>query len=369
MISLVNANSLNIPLADGCVQCCVTSPPYWGLRDYGVDEQIGLEATPEAFVENMVRVFREVWRVLKDDGILWLNLGDSYAGSGGAGGDYQEGGLKAGQPMFEGTASLVRSKRVARPSLPAKNLVGIPWRVALALQADGWYLRQDIIWSKPNPMPESVKDRCTKSHEYIFLLTKSARYYYDQDAVREPYAAASLPRALRGVSDESKWAQGAPGSTAHAISQGRVNVRKAFEKEHGGGGSGLQGHSGYRSADGRLLINPKGRNKFSVWTVPTHGYKGAHFATYPPALIEPMILAGSREGDVVLDPFVGSGTTLEVARNLGRIGVGLDLSLVYLREQARVRLGMTAWEAWTKGKGQGASGKVKDLPLFGGDNG
>ncbi len=379
MISLVNGNSLAIPLADGCVQCCVTSPPYWGLRDYGVGGQLGLESTPELFVEQMVLVFREVWRVLKDDGILWLNLGDSYAGSGGAGGDYKEGGLKSGQPKFDGTAKLVRSKRVARgknsgrwgggdtaiASLPAKNLVGVPWRVAFALQADGWYLRDEIVWAKPNPMPESVRDRCTKSHEKVFMLTKSSRYYFDQDAIREPYAASSLPRALRGVSSGNKNANGASGSTAHTFSKPRENARKEFEQAHAGGGSGLKGHSGYRNAEGRLLIHPKGANKKNVWTVPTRGYKGAHFATYPPALIEPMILAGSREGDVVFDPFVGSGTTLEVARKHGRSGVGLDLSLVYLREQARERLGLRAWDAWENPRRHTKKHEVDmSLPLF-----
>jgi site-specific DNA-methyltransferase (cytosine-N4-specific) len=164
-------------IADGSVQCCVTSPPYWGLRDYGVDGQIGLEQTPEAYVAEMVGVFREVWRVMADDGVLWLNLGDSYNGSGGAGGDYGVGGLKEGQPKYPG-----RKVETLKP----KDLVGIPWRVAFALQADGWWLRQDIIWAKPNPMPESVADRCTKAHEYLFMLTKSARYYFDNVAIAEP---------------------------------------------------------------------------------------------------------------------------------------------------------------------------------------
>lgn len=164
-------------IADGSVQCCVTSPPYWGLRDYGVDGQIGLEQTPEAYVDEMVGVFREVWRVMADDGVLWLNLGDSYNGSGGAGGDYGVGGLKEGQPKYPG-----RKVETLKP----KDLVGIPWRVAFALQADGWWLRQDIIWAKPNPMPESVADRCTKAHEYLFMLTKSARYYFDNVAIAEP---------------------------------------------------------------------------------------------------------------------------------------------------------------------------------------
>ena len=281
-----NCLSTMSQILSGSVQTYITSPPYWGLRDYGVDDQLGREATPEEYVENLVKVFREVHRILRDDGTLWLNLGDSYNGSGGAGGDYAAGGLKEGQPKYPG-------RNVG--SLKPKDLVGIPWRVAFALQADGWYLRQDIIWSKPNPMPESVTDRCTKAHEYIFLLSKSERYYYDQDAIREAYAPASLPRALRGLSNENKWSDGAPGSTAHAISQGRPNRRKNFEATHGGGGSGFAGHSGYVDANGRLLVNPNGRNRRSVWTINTQSYKEAHFATFPPKLIEPCILAGTSE--------------------------------------------------------------------------
>lgn len=322
------------------VQCVVTSPPYYGLRDYGVDGQIGLEETPEAYVEKLVQVFREVRRVLKDDGTLWLNLGDSYWGGKG---QSAHGGSEKQRARFERNESINREyQEVGRhgwtapkdgkhPVIKPKDLIGIPWMVAFALRADGWWLRQDIIWSKPNPMPESVTDRCTKAHEYIFLLTKSKVYYYDQDAIREPYAEASLPRALRGTSENNKWVEGAPGSTAHTISQPRKNVRKQFEKEHGGGGSGLKGHSGYKAADGRLLINPLGRNKWSVWEVPTVAYKEAHFATFPPALIEPCILAGSKEGDTVLDPFNGSGTTGEVSIKHNRHYIGCELNPDYVR--------------------------------------
>jgi DNA modification methylase len=306
------------------VQCAVTSPPYYGLRDYGVAGQIGLEPTPEAYVENLVAVFREVRRVLKDDGTLWLNLGDSYAGSGRG----PEGGLSKGENFRELEG---KHKPYVSDVIKPKDLIGIPWMVAFALRADGWYLRQDIIWNKPNPMPESVTDRCTKAHEYIFLLTKSRVYYYNQDAIRVPYAEASLPRALRGTSENNKWADGAPGSTAHTISQPRKNVRKQFEKEHGGGGSGLKGHSGYMAADGRLLINPLGRNKWSVWEVPTVAYKEAHFATFPPDLIQPCILAGSKEGDIVLDPFNGSGTTGEVSIMHNRSYIGCELNPDYVK--------------------------------------
>ncbi len=349
-------------MAEESVQVIFTSPPYWSLRDYGVAGQIGLESVPdclgwatgapcgECFVCHMVEVFRECWRVLRDDGTLWVNLGDSYAGSGGAGGDYAEGGLKAGQPTFEGTGKRTRqsSRRdkaevaVRVPGVAAlkpKDLCGIPWRVALAMQADGWYLRMDNIWSKPNPMPESVTDRPTKSHEYIFLFSKSKKYYYDQDAIREAYAEGSLPRALRGMGADNKWADGAPGSTAHTLSQGRPNMRKSFsrrddkteesfftrkadsaEKGMAIGGSGLKGHSGYVDTNGRLLVNPMGRNKWSVWTVPTQAYPEAHFATYPEALPEVGIKAGTSERGAC--PRCGAGWVRVVEKSGGTIGKG-----------------------------------------------
>ena len=328
-------------LPDCSVHCCVTSPPYFGLRDYGCAGQIGLESTPDAYVAELVAVFREVRRVLRDDGTLWLNLGDSYAGSwGNAGG--QNRGKGTQRPITVGSVVTDQSERNGCFVPPAKygfsdigvkpkDLIGIPWRVAFALQADGWYLRQDIIWHKPNPMPESVKDRCTKAHEYIFLLTKSARYYYDADAIREPYAPASLPRALRGVSEDNKWQAGAPGSTAHTMSQPRENRRKEWEKEHGGGGSGFAGHSGYVDANGRLLVNPAGRNKRTVWTVTTKPYREAHFATFPPDLIQPCIRAGCPAGGTVLDPFGGSGTTGEVAASEGRKAILVELNPEYVK--------------------------------------
>lgn len=406
---LVNANALRAPLADGIVQAVVTSPPYWSLRDYGTDGQLGLEplhdclgwatGAPcgECYVCHMVAVFREVKRVLREDGVLFLNLGDSYNGSGKgpAGVTSQLGNV------VEQQALNTRSDAVG---LKPKDLVGIPWRVALALQADGWWLRSDVIWSKPNPMPESVTDRPTKSHEYVFVLTKSARYYWDADAVREEYAPASLPRALRGLSDDNKWSHGAPGSTAHTMSQGRPNQRKQWESEHGGGGSGFSGHSGYIDANGRLLVNPNGRNLRTVWDIATQPYSGAHYATYPEALVERCLKAATSERGccpvcrkpwervvekevvtngngrnkisdadwkdgwegvprgtlnvtttgwrptcaheaqpvpcTVFDPFAGSGTTLLVAKRMGLHGVGLDLSYKYLRENAWERVGM-----------------------------
>lgn len=245
------------------VNCCVTSPPYFGLRDYGVTGQLGLEETPEQYVSKMVEVFREVRRVLRDDGTLWLNIGDSYAGSGkgrNADGTHQEGGK---QGTNKGTVE-GRLVKTSAPDCKPKDLIGIPWMLAFALRADGWYLRQEIIWHKPNPMPESVKDRCTKAHEQIFLLSKSPRYYFDTAAMQE------------------------------------VSVD----------GSGV-------------------RNRRSVWSVATRSYKGAHFATFPPALIEPCVLAGCPVGGVVLDPFGGSGTTAGVAVAHGRNAILCELNTEY----------------------------------------
>lgn len=326
---LLNANSLHIPLASQSVQMVATSPPYYSLRDYGVEGQIGQETTPAAYVENLVNVFREVWRVLKADGVLWLNLGDSYNGSGGAGGDYAPGGLKDGQPKYKGA-------RV--DGLKPKDLIGIPWRVAFALQADGWYLRSDVIWSKPNPMPESVTDRPTKAHEYVFLLSKSQKYFYDADAIKEKAVEGNDLGLLRGKQ--------AGGADANLVAWHAHSIKARQDK-------GIDSRSG----------NPSGlKNKRSVWEVATSPYSGAHFATWPPALVEPMIKAGSRRGDIVLDPFAGSGTTLMVARQLGRRAVGLDLSYTYLRECARPRLGLEQLDNWKNGIP--AKTQFHDLPLF-----
>lgn len=274
-------------LPDESVQCCVTSPPYWGLRDYGTEGQLGLEATPEEYVANMVEVFREVRRVLRSDGTLWLNLGDSYAGSG-------KGAWSVVGPQKEVYVPDPKGPAAAIPKVPPglkpKDLVGIPWRVAFALQADGWYLRSDIIWAKPNPMPESVTDRPTKSHEYLFLLSRSERYYYDADAIREP--------AETGTPGHLKAGYGARHSTSAAL-------------------------AGYQSDAAT------GRNRRSVWTIATQPYPEAHFATFPEALVEPCIKAGSRTSDVVLDPFAGSGTTLAVAKRLDRDGIGIELNPNY----------------------------------------
>lgn len=353
---ILNADALHIPLADGTVQTCVTSPPYFGLRDYGtatweggnpecdhlrprlggngasspingggsdrdesvglqqykgvclkcgavrIDRQIGLEETPDAYVEKLVQVFREVRRVLRDDGTLWLNLGDSYARLPSRGKKF-DGGTYVGADTNGARADI-------RPEIPdglkEKDMVGIPWMVAFALRADGWYLRSDIIWHKKNPMPESVTDRPTKSHEYIFLLSKSAKYYYDAEAIKEPNSETS-----------GKW--------------GKSVITKTAEAQ----GDGRHGKSGFM---GREISHEEtiekyytdGRNKRDVWEVATQPYPEAHFATYPPKLIEPCILAGSREGDIVLDPFSGSGTTGQVAIQYRRRYVGLELNMDYI---------------------------------------
>jgi DNA modification methylase len=273
------------------VQTCVTSPPYFGLRDYGVDGQIGLEQTIGEYVANMVDVFRHVWHILEDDGTVWLNLGDSYARTGGDSSkkgrhwDGRKNNPNTGHNRFAGDIGL-----------KAKDLIGIPWRVAFALQDFGWYLRQDIIWHKQNPMPESVTDRCTKSHEYIFLLSKSPQYYFDHLAIKE-----------QGVTPAGT--KGAKGSIERQNQFG-VNARPPE----------------YKIYDGM-------RNKRDVWTVNVRPYKGVHFATYPTALIEPCILAGSRKNDIVFDPFMGSGTTAQVAKQLGRQYLGCELNKEYEKLQ------------------------------------
>jgi DNA modification methylase len=277
-------------------QTCVTSPPYFGLRDYGHPDQLGLEQTPEQYIAAMVEVFRCVWDVLADDGTLWLNIGDSYASnpaSGGAQSSRMTGGEHKRTPP---------ERKYQRPDgLKPKDLIGIPWMLAFALRADGWYLRQDIIWSKPNPMPESVRDRCTKAHEYVFLLSKSERYFFDAEAIKEPAVTVGDTRHLRR--DKTADARLSP--------------------------SGREGNGKPQAET---------RNRRSVWTVATRPYKGAHFATFPPALIEPCILAGSRPGDVVLDPFMGSGTTAAVALRHGRRYVGCELNPEYLPlQQSRMK--------------------------------
>lgn len=308
------------------VQTCVTSPPYFGLRDYGHDGQIGLEATPDAFVAALVEVFRCVRDVLADDGVLWLNIGDSYNAHPGQRKTTDKAGDK--QQTVRG-AQAAPSRSV--DSLKPKDLIGIPWRVAFALQSDGWYLRQDIIWSKPNPMPESVTDRCTKSHEYIFLLSKSERYFYDYEAVKEPASPASIARWDQDIEGQI-GSDRVPGKTnGNMKAVGGRSKRDSFKRDDSKRSEAIPGQSvGTHRADREESEwDTATRNKRSVWTVATVPYKGAHFATFPPALIEPCILAGSRPGDVVLDPFFGSGTTGLVAQNLGRRWLGCELNPAY----------------------------------------
>jgi DNA modification methylase len=377
------------------VDCVVTSPPYWGLRDYGNDGQLGLERTPEEYVANMVAVFAEVRRVLKPSGTCWLNLGDSYAAQGGT-----------DRPPPTNTGNVAAGNAVRRSNQPLaglkpKDLVGIPWRVAFALQADGWYLRSDIIWSKPNPMPESVTDRPTKSHEYLFLLTKSARYYFDADAIREPLAPSSVSRLAQQVEDQLGSARANGGAKTNgrmkAVARSdkqseigaqrlkggdrfggfnerwdnveRAQTRRAVELARSAGltndhlaairavgitdtgkarttqdGTGKNAEHVQRLADEakaalggyyREFLIPQGRNARSVWTIPTQPYADAHFAVFPPELPERCIKAGSSEGGLVLDPFAGSGTVGMVANRLSRRAILIDLNPEYLKQQMR----------------------------------
>jgi DNA modification methylase len=274
--TIITGDALDVlrSMPDGSADCCVTSPPYYGLRNYGVERQIGLEKTPEAYVDRLAEVFEQVRRALKPAGTLWLVIGDSYCGA--------------------------KRNRLPSDSAKPKDLIGIPWMLAFALRAKGWYLRQDIIWHKPNPMPEGVKDRCTKAHEYIFLLSKSQRYYFDADALREPY-----------VKPLNRWA----GSDLKATGRSRWSEET--------------GHCAYR--DRNMRPNPAGRNRRDVWTIRTAPYVDAHFATYPPELAAACVKAACPTGGVVLDPFMGAGTTAVVARKLGRCYIGVELNPKYVQ--------------------------------------
>ena len=309
-------------LQDRSVQCVVTSPPYWGLRDYGVDGQLGLEETPKKYVKNLVNVFREVRRVLKDDGTLWLNLGDSYS----SGGLIQNGnhtGLAKAKERYDGVPrnpknesrmnfSVASVKRKISGNLKPKDLIGIPWRVAFALQADGWYLRQDIIWHKPNPMPESVTDRCTKAHEYIFLLSKSAKYFYDADAISEKAKYYNITGMdATGYKDAHSF----NGKHKNLMDKGQSIYSMHVKRSKGEGEPDTEGK----------------RNKRSVWKINTKPYKEAHFAVFPEELPTLCIKAGSKESDVILDPFFGSGTTGWVAQRLGRKWIGIELNPEYIK--------------------------------------
>lgn len=290
-------------LPSDSVQTCVTSPPYWGLRDYGVEGQVGLEESPQAFVGRLVRIFREVRRVLRADGTAWVNMGDTYASSGWGGGVGGNSTINGQQTQQASRAARSKLKERVVAGLKPKDLAGVPWRLALALQDDGWWLRQDIIWAKPNPMPESVSDRCTKSHEYIFLLAKSEMYFYDADAIRTPLAEKTF--TAFGTSRRSKG-NDALGKVAADNWSG--TIRKPRVDENG---------------------VPVGANARSVWTIATQPSPLEHFAAYPEELARRCIVAGSQHGDLVLDPFTGTGTTGVVALKEGRRFVGVELNPAY----------------------------------------
>lgn len=314
-------------ISDNYIDCCVTSPPYFGLRDYGIEGQVGLEESPQQYIDKMVEIFREVRRTLRTDGTLWLNIGDSYAGSGkGRMGDgsHSKDSSKSSDYLNIAGGKLTATKAIG---CKRKDLIGIPWLLAFALREDGWYLRQDIIWNKPNAMPESVKDRCTKSHEYIFLLTKSDKYYFDHEAIKEP-----------AVGFDNRPPAGSRGTATPNQRRRKGNARTFI------GGGAYTNHGSFnnsadteRESHGNSENETGLRNRRSVWNVATQGYAKAHFATFPEKLIEPCILAGCRPGGIVLDPFLGSGTTAVVAEKNGRDFIGIDLNPDYT-EMSQSRL-------------------------------
>ncbi len=312
------------PFPDKSVNCIITSPPYWNLRNYNVEGQLGLEKTPAEFIDKMVQVFREAWRVLRDDGTLWINIGDCYASQGGrqvvqsknssrvGGSDSQNGGVNRRPPN----------------GIKAKDLVGIPWMLAFALRADGWYLRQDIIWSKPNPMPESIGDRFTKSHEYLFLFTKSKKYFFDQEAVSEPVSPNTHARLSQDIEKQIGSARASGGEKSNGNMKAVPGKFRKLETP----GSGTKNNSSF---DASVCLRVERRNKRSVWEIVTRGFSEAHFATFPEELIIAPILAGCPPGGVVLDPFMGAGTTGLVALKNGRNFLGLDLNPKYIKMAER----------------------------------
>lgn len=323
-------------IPDNSIDCCITSPPYYGLRDYGVDGQIGLEETPEEYIDKLTSLFREVRRVLKDDGTLWVNIGDSYAAQ--RGGTYQPaeslaGGIGGktvdGEKVNRGRAEGYNPTRnAAAIGLKHKDLIGIPWMLAFALRSDGWYLRQDIIWHKPNPMPESVKDRCTKSHEYIFLLSKSPHYYFDYEAIQEEATGYDGRKDTMHKGSKKYTQECMPGMQKQEMAS-RAHERWKFKNLQDKGQTTQTMHE--RRAEGKQDILYPVRNKRDVWSVPVKPCKEAHFAIYPEELIKPCILAGCKVGGIVLDPFFGSGTTGRVAEALGRNYIGCELNPEYVK--------------------------------------
>jgi len=325
-LQIINADSIAGlgQLPDSSVQCCVTSPPYWGLRSYLPAGhplkamEIGTEKTPQEFAAKLVAVFAEVWRVLKPDATLWLNLGDGYSNAGTRQGD-------AGGEIVDGVNAHRKFYKGRTEGLKNKDLVGIPWRVAFALQEAGWYLRSDIIWAKPNCMPESVTDRPTRSHEYLFLLTKSQRYYYDAEAIKEACSESTVERLSQDVANQTGSTSGNGGAKTNGNMKavGRIEEQRGHSRRHDGFNDRWDAMAKSEQCTGM-------RNKRDVWTVSPASYPDSHFATFPPELIKPCILAGSKPGDVVLDPFGGSGTTGEVALELGRRAVLIELNPEYI---------------------------------------
>ena len=379
-VTIFHGNALDVlrQLPEASVNCCVSSPPYWNMRDYGtaewqggapdcdhlmlrgsqgetgqragrshtqrvpfkdkcgycggvrIDRQLGLEKTPEEFVENIVAVFREVKRVLRDDGTAWVNIGDGYNNREGQRKQGVERDDVAGWKQQTNTGSTNVGSRNC-PNLKPKDLVGVPWMLAFALRADGWWLRQEIIWHKPNPMPESVDDRPTKAHEQIFLLSKSERYFYDADAIKEPASKETHARYQRGRSDTHKWADGGPGN--QTIAKSFAHMRKnGVHPKAAEPGSGIKSNTSFSAAVKDVVED---RNKRSVWTVASYPFPEAHFATFPPALITPCVLAGCPVGGTVLDPFSGAGTTALVAKKNGRKCIGVELNASYIDISAR----------------------------------
>ena len=317
-MQIITADALEAlrELPDQCCRTCVTSPPYFGLRDYGVPGQLGLEGSPDEYVRKLMEIFREVRRVLRDDGTLWIVIGDSYATRSGS------------QPPTNTRNSCGHTAKKTPSGYKYKDLIGIPWLLAFALREDGWYLRQDIIWQKSNCMPESVRDRCTKSHEYIFLLSKKARYYFDAEAIREPITGSSTKRYMQNLEAQT-GSRRQPGKTNAAM--------KAALPRFGGNKYGENVSQETRTKSGNVYVPTLRKNKRDVWRVSTSGFKGAHFATFPEELVRPCILAGSRPGDTVLDPFAGSGTTGVVAFQEGRDFIGIEINPEY-SEMSRQRI-------------------------------
>ena len=309
-VEVITGDALEVlkGLSSGSCDMCVTSPPYFGLRNYDVEGQIGLEESPEKYVEKLVEILREVRRVLRQDGTLWLNVGDSYATRSG------------NQPPMNTRNKHGHTAKSVPVGFKQKDLLGIPWMLAFALRADGWYLRQDIIWNKTNCMPESVKDRCTKSHEYIFLLSKSPHYYFDAEAISEPIAGSSTKRYLQNI-EAQKGSDRQPGKSNGPM--------KAALPRFGGEKYGESGKKEFKTKDGGVYVPTLRRNKRDVWNISTAHFDGGHFAVFPEKLVQPCILAGSRPGGTVLDPFCGSGTTGVVAVREGRSFIGIEINQEY----------------------------------------